>query len=64
MTFKPAAFSKPGYPESRKDSQLFRIMMNGSELTEMVLVGPDCDVGLSEQKLWQLNVYIRKTFAR
>ncbi len=48
MTIKPAAFSKPGYPESRKDGQLFQIMMSGGELTEMALVGPDSDVGLSE----------------
>ncbi len=64
MTIKPAAFSKPGYLERRKDGQLFWIMMNGSEFTEMVPVGPDSDVGLSEEQLWQLIVYIRKSFTR
>ena len=61
---KPAAFSKPGYLASRKDGQLFWIMMNGSEGTEMAPVGPYSDEGLSEEQLWQLIVYLRKTFTR
>lgn len=61
---KPAAFSTPGYLAQRKDGQLFWIMMNGSDGTEMAPVGPDSDVGLSEEKLWQLIVYLRKTFTR
>jgi mono/diheme cytochrome c family protein len=59
---KPAAFSTPGYLAQRKDGQLFWIMMNGSENTEMEPVGPDSDVGLSEEDLWNLVVYIRRTF--
>jgi mono/diheme cytochrome c family protein len=58
----PAAFSTPGYLATRKDGQLFWIMMNGSDGTEMAPVGPDSDVGLSEEKLWQLIVYLRRTF--
>ena len=61
---KPAAFSSPGYLAGRKDGQLFWIAMNGSDGTEMEPVGPDSDVGLSEEKLWQLIAYIRRTFTR
>ncbi len=64
FVIKPAAFSTPRYLAPRKHGQLFWIMMNGSEGTEMAPVGPDSDVGLSEQKLWQLIVYLRKTFTR
>jgi mono/diheme cytochrome c family protein len=60
----PAAFSTPGYLQQRKDGQLFWIMMNGSEGTEMEPVGPYSDVGLSEEQLWQLIVYLRRTFTR
>ena len=59
---KPAAFSAPGYLEKRKDGQLFWIMMNGSEGTEMESVGPYSDVGLSEEQLWNLVAYLRSTF--
>lgn len=61
---KPAAFSAPGYLEKRKDGQLFWIMMYGSEGTEMTPVGPDSDVGLSEERMWQLIAYLRRTFTR
>jgi len=64
FVIKPAAFSTPGYLAQRKDGQLFWIMMNGSEGTEMEPVGPDSDVGLSEENLWQLIVYIRSRFTR
>ncbi len=59
---KPAAFSSPGYLAGRKDGQLFWIMMNGSDDTEMEPVGPDSDVGLSEEQLWQLIAYLRNRF--
>jgi len=64
FVIKPAAFSTPGYLEKRKDGQLFWIMINGSEGTEMEPVGPYSDVGLSEDQLWQLIAYIRRTFTR
>jgi len=64
FVIKPAAFSTPGYLAKRKDGQLFWIAMNGSEGTEMEPVGPDSDVGLSEEKLWQLIAYIRSRFTR
>jgi len=64
FVIKPAAFSTPGYLAQRKDGQLFWITMNGSEGTEMEPVGPDSDVGLSEEKLWQLIAYIRSRFTR
>jgi len=59
---KPAAFSTPGYLAQRKDGQLFWIMMNGSEGTEMEPVGPYSDVGLSEEQIWNLIAYLRRTF--
>lgn len=61
---KPAAFSTPGYLANRKDGQLFWILMNGSEGTEMEPVGPYSDVGLSEEQLWQLIAYLRRTYTR
>jgi len=59
---KPAAFSTPGYMQSRKDGQLFWIMENGSEGTEMEPVGPYSDVGLSEEQMWNLIAFLRSTF--
>ncbi len=64
FVIKPTAFNAPGYLAQRKDGQLFWIMMNGSEGTEMVPVGPDSDVGLSEEKIWELIAYIRNRFGR
>jgi mono/diheme cytochrome c family protein len=61
---KPAAFSKPGYLEKRKDGQLFWIMMNGSPDTEMEGKGPGTRDNLSERELWSLILYLRKTFTR
>jgi len=59
---KPAAFSAPGFLAGRKDGQLFWILMNGSEGTEMEPVGPYSDVGLPEEQLWNLIAYLRRTF--
>ena len=64
FVIRPAAFSAPGYLAGRKDGQLFWIMMYGSEGTEMTPVGPDSDVGLSEEQLWQLIAYMRSRFTR
>ena len=64
FVIKPTAFNAPGYLAQRKDGQLFWIMMNGSEDTEMVSVGPDSDAGLSEEKIWQLIAYLRNRFSR
>jgi mono/diheme cytochrome c family protein len=64
FVIKPAAFSSPGYLAQRKDGQLFWIMTNGSDGTEMEPVGPDSDVGLSEENLWQLIAYLRSSFTR
>jgi len=64
IEIKPAAFSTPDYMANRKDGQLFWIMKNGSEGTEMVPVGPGTDINLSEEQMWQLIAYIRKTFTK
>ena len=62
IEIKPVAFSTPDYMASRKDGQLFWIMQNGSDGTEMVPVGSGTDIGLSEEQMWQLIFYLRKTF--
>ncbi len=64
IEIKPAAFSIPDYMLNRKDGQLFWIMMNGSDDTEMVSVGPGTDIGLSEQQMWELITYLRKEFTK
>ncbi len=62
MVIKPTAFNAPGYLESRKDGQLFWILLEGSEGTEMKSFGPDSEAGFSEEKLWELIVYMRVKF--
>ena len=64
IEIKPTAFNVPGYMDDKSDGQLFWITLYGSDGTEMESVGPDSDVGLSEEKLWQLIAYIRRTFTR
>ncbi len=59
---KPTALNAPGYMESRKDGQLFWIVMYGSEGTEMNGFGPESDAGLSEEKIWELVSYMRAEF--
>jgi|TARA_B100001964_G_C14014933_1_gene501122 mono/diheme cytochrome c family protein len=61
---KPAAFSDPGYLKGRKDGQLFWILMNGSEGTEMEPKGPGSRENFSKEELWSLIVYMRKKFTR
>ncbi len=62
MELKPTVFNAPGYMDSKSDGQLFWITLIGSEGTEMEGFGPDSDVGLSEEKIWELVSYIRATF--
>ncbi len=62
MEIKPTAFNTTGYLESRKDGQLFWILLEGSEGTEMKSFGPDSEAGFSEEKLWELVTYIRAKF--
>ncbi len=64
MVIKPTAFNVPGYLESRKDGQLFWILLEGSEGTEMKSFGPDSEAGFSEEKLWELVVYMRTKFTQ
>lgn len=64
IEIKPAAFSKPGYLAGRKDGQLYWIIMNGSEGTEMEPKGPKTRANLSEREVWTLIAYIRHAFTR
>ena len=62
IEIKPTAFNAPGYMESKSDGQLFWIIDQGSEGTEMEGFGPDSDAGLSEDKLWELVSFMRANF--
>ena len=64
IVIQPAAFSKPGYLAGRKDGQLFWIVTNGSEGTEMEARGPGTRDNLSEREIWSLIAYIRHAFTR
>jgi mono/diheme cytochrome c family protein len=61
---KPAAFATPGYLAGRKDGQLFWILMNGSDGTEMEPKGPGSRDNLSEREIWSLIAYIRHAYTR
>jgi len=64
LEIKPPKFNAAGYMADRKDGQFFWILMNGSEGTDMEPYGPESDVGLSEEKLWQLIAYLRSAFTK
>lgn len=64
IEIKPAAFSKPGFLAGRKDGQLYWIIMNGSEGTEMEPKGPKTRANLSEREVWSLIAYIRHAYTR
>lgn len=61
---KPAAFSTPGYLKNRKDGQLFWILKYGSPDTEMEAKGLGSRDNLTDQEMWSLIAYIRRTFTR
>jgi mono/diheme cytochrome c family protein len=64
MVIKPKALNAPGFLESRKDGQLFWIMKEGSEGTEMKAFGPGTDASLSEEELWKLIAFMRVKFTQ
>ena len=64
MEIKPTAFNEAGYLEKKKDGQLFWIMKEGSEGTDMEPFGPGSDVNLSEEELWKVITYMRKEFTQ
>ena len=64
LEIKATAFNEPGYLEGRKDGQLFWMLMEGSEGTDMEPFGPGTDVNLSEEQLWQLIVYMRSAYTK
>ena len=61
---KPAAFSAPGYLANRKDGQLFWILMNGSEGTEMIAKGPGTRDNMTELEIWSVIAYMRRVYTR
>ena len=64
LEIKATAFNEPGYLEGRKDGQLFWMLMEGSEGTDMEPFGPGTDVNLSEDQLWQLITYMRSAYTK
>lgn len=62
MIIKPARFSDPGYLSGRKDGQLFWIIANGSPGTDMPAHGPGTRINLTEDEIWRLVYYLRKSF--
>lgn len=62
IEIKPTAFDVEGYMDEKSDGQLFWIVMEGSEGTEMEGFGPESDAGLSEEKVWELVAYMRAEF--
>ena len=63
IEIKPTAFDTAGYFDDRPDGQLYWIMLEGSEGTEMEAFGPGTDVNLSEDDIWKLVTYLRSSFA-
>jgi len=62
IVIKPTAFDVDGYFEEKSDGQLYWIIEQGSEGTEMEAYGPESDAGFSEEKIWGLVAYIRASF--
>jgi mono/diheme cytochrome c family protein len=63
IEIKPAPFNAPGFLDEKKDGQLYWIVENGSEDTEMEAYGPGTDTNLSEEDMWKVITYIRSKFS-
>ncbi|HEC17254.1 MAG TPA: c-type cytochrome [Sedimenticola sp.] len=63
LEIKPPDFTVPEY-KNRKDGQMFWIMMNGSEGTDMEKYGPGTYANISEDDLWKLVTYIKAVFPK
>lgn len=63
LSTRPTAFTEFGYFEERSDGQLYWIVLQGSEGTEMAAFGPGTDANLSEDDVWKLVTYLRSSFA-
>ena len=63
IEIKPAPFNAAGFLDEKKDGQLYWIIENGSEGTEMEAYGPGTDTNLSEEDMWKVITYIRSKFA-
>ena len=48
--------------EEKSDGQLFWIIRDGSEGTEMEAFGPGTDVNISEEDIWNLISFMRAKF--
>ncbi|MCP4702152.1 MAG: c-type cytochrome [Gammaproteobacteria bacterium] len=64
IEIKPTAFNVPDYLEGRKDGQLFWILKDGSEGTEMKGFGPGTEAGFSEEELWKLVTFMRVKYTK
>ncbi|MBT4520419.1 MAG: cytochrome c [Halieaceae bacterium] len=62
IEIKPTDFTVAGYMEGKEDGQLFWIIRDGSEGTEMEAFGPGTDVNISEENIWNLVSFMRAKF--
>lgn len=62
IEIKPTNFIAEGYMDGKKDGQLYWIIVNGSDGTEMEAFGPGSDVNLSEEEIWSLISFMRSKF--
>ncbi len=62
IEIKPTDFTVAGYMEEKSDGQLFWIIRDGSEGTEMEAFGPGTDVNISEEDIWNLISFMRAKF--
>lgn len=58
----PTAFKSPGYLKAKKDGQLFWIIENGSDGTEMNGFGPGSETNLSEEEIWKVITNMRSKY--
>ncbi len=62
LIIKPVAFAAQGYLAGRKDGQLYWIIENGSEGTDMIAHGPGSRINLNEEEIWKIVAYLRSAF--
>lgn len=62
LVIKPAAFAAPGYLKGRQDGQLYWIIENGSPGTDMPAHGPGTTANFSDEEIWRVITFLRRTF--
>ncbi len=57
----PRDFTDVAFMSTRSDGQLFyQILMGGGERSAMPAFGPASEVGWSEEKIWQMVLFVRR----